>query len=270
MTLTERNISIAMACLSFFKIGALLYYAVIEENVKMGTKATMKTVFTPFTILLLVMIIANLGEFIIQALVFSNSFYPMEALKTIRSICDCVGEYSYLIYGLLRADAIVKAVFPRFQPFLKSIRQYVIPIAFVVQAGTRIVSVMLPNKSEKVEIIMLLVHDVSSGINGLLVIFIDTVCFFAFVQFLRRTKMDIDSVDLRFIIISRYGIASVVICTSSFGFSILYGSTKAETWLLVVYLPFSAIVLVLFLMKCALLAERKKTKESLNGKLETG
>ncbi|ORY27596.1 hypothetical protein BCR33DRAFT_746023 [Rhizoclosmatium globosum] len=159
MTQPELYISIVMASISFLEIWALLYYAIVEENMKMGSKVTFKTIFTPFTALLFVIIIANVGEYSVQAMLFaedSKSIFPTDILKTIRSCCDCAGEYCYVVYSLLRADAIVKIVLPKIQPALKVIRRFVVPVAFLAQAGTRVVAIALASEPDKVEKIVLM------------------------------------------------------------------------------------------------------------------
>ncbi|ORY27597.1 hypothetical protein BCR33DRAFT_858429 [Rhizoclosmatium globosum] len=271
MTHIKRNVSIVMASFAFILIWVLLYYAIVEENVKMGSKVTLKTIFTPFTTLLLVMIIANLGEYVIEALLFdqyASSLVSTEILETIRTVCDCAGEYSYLTYGLLRADAIVKMIFPKFQPILKKLQRFAVPVAFLVEAGSRILAFVYATNI--LDNTILLVHYIVSAVNGLLIIFVDAVCLIAFIRFLRRIQEDVDSLDNRFIIISRYGIVSVIVCISALGFSIAYSFTQEETWSLIIYLHFSAIVLVLFLMKRALLEDRKTTNEAPSRRLESG
>ncbi|KAI9334120.1 hypothetical protein BDR26DRAFT_937109 [Obelidium mucronatum] len=146
-----------------------------------------------------------------------------EHAELIRSFGGAINEISYIRYSALRAFLIMEETYPRIVSWAK---------------------------------FLCLI------IGGIFIIAMDLIFVVTFIKYTGQTHLVSDTPDERFLIIIRYGIASVVLSASGLLCGCLYAMTAVQYWESGALAQFNILGLCLFLMKVDLHKEKlRKEKE---------
>ncbi|KAI9334123.1 hypothetical protein BDR26DRAFT_867360 [Obelidium mucronatum] len=263
--------SFTMASISAIEMIWLIHFIVQCEIMEQGKNVSLKNFFTPFSTILLIMIFFQVGLYVSEGSgIFlgdqrtSNLYHVVYSLE---HLCATATEICYVFYSYLRAEPIFDQVFPSTSK-LFSVIVKASPLLFAVQWIPYPLS-KLQYSNPQIPKTLITIGDIISAINGSLLVAFDIVCLTVFIKYIRSTEITDGETDARFLIISRHGIASVVICLTSLCMYIVYSvSGGFELWAFIVYVLFSILFMVLVRMKVMLHRDKLEKEKNRRSRIQ--
>ncbi|ORY43485.1 hypothetical protein BCR33DRAFT_717691 [Rhizoclosmatium globosum] len=247
----EPYIASIMTAVSVFLLLGLIYFIIVCEIYTREKELSLKTIFTPFSSLLILMITCQTGVYACEIFAFSEKAYrwtrEYAELFAVQTWFIVLQEASYLFYSYLRAAPLFEDVFPRIAPAL-ALGMKLMPILFVCQGVIGVARVVFFDDPEPFEIIAQCDQFIPVLIAVCMLTF-DITSLVTFTTFLKRTSVAEKMEDKQFLIISHHGIAAVVVCfliIVCYAITALFGSADA---LLLGFLFSTIMYLLLFRMK---------------------
>ncbi|KAJ3290204.1 hypothetical protein HDU79_003454 [Rhizoclosmatium sp. JEL0117] len=230
----------AMACVSLGLLFAVIFEIVVHHIPK---KRTLPIFFY------------SAESVVLGTLLDTSLKHTLSIVQTVRSWGTSLFKITYLSYSYVRTYPIVEQEFPSaVSPVWLMVVTTNIVIA--VPAICRIVLIWKNNDK-----ILLAIKNYTSVATDICLSIMDAIFLFAFVKFLNTTQNEVGVIDKHFIIISRYGIASVIAFTLLTVLDFVYINTNDEVFIVLGAVLFTIIFLILGVMKIAL--RRQKDKEVL-------
>ncbi|KAJ3028173.1 UNVERIFIED_CONTAM: hypothetical protein HDU68_002319 [Siphonaria sp. JEL0065] len=162
---------------------------------------------TTFTTALIVMNICTMAILIIQkATSPSNEFNDNAVQNAIMLALAGTYEICYIKYSFARSSHIFEMVMPRIAPAMK-VSTKISPIVMYVQVVPAIL--MAANVRSD---LLLSIYFVLPYVSGIYTIFFDLGNLLVFAIYIQTTKMDSQSIDPRFRLISQFGCVSSSTC----------------------------------------------------------
>ncbi|ORY43426.1 hypothetical protein BCR33DRAFT_261465 [Rhizoclosmatium globosum] len=206
---------------------------------------------TPFNASLIVMSLSLTGVYVVVALMFSvpSHSFAFDIYTTLATIGISFYEAGYVYFSGKRAGPIVQEIFPDYSSFIKVFSQ-IIPIFLIIQDVPSIVFISLGAKPALSSVL----HQIMFALNltcGVIAISFDLFLLVVFVKFMQKTISTESRVDLRFLIVARYGSMAVSAGIMSLSCFVLY-YFFAEVFAVMMYLWLGVVFGVLLQMKVKL------------------
>ncbi|ORY48709.1 hypothetical protein BCR33DRAFT_804122 [Rhizoclosmatium globosum] len=248
------------AVMAFVSLGLLLaviFEIVVHHIPKKRKLSVMNYVATPFNTCLIVMSMSQIffysAESVVLGTLLDTSLKrTLSIVQTVRSWGTSLFKITYLSYSYVRTYPIVEQEFPSaVSPVWLMVVTTNIVIA--VPAICRIVLIWKNNDK-----ILLAIKNYTSVATDICLSIMDAIFLFAFVKFLNTTQTEVGVIDKHFIIISRYGIASVIAFSLLTVLDFVYINTNNEVFIVLGAILFTIIFLILGAMKIALRIQKDR------------
>ncbi|KAI9336702.1 hypothetical protein BDR26DRAFT_864404, partial [Obelidium mucronatum] len=204
-------IFLASAVITALTMAALLYFLVAVEDRK-GTK-----IMTPFNTSLIG------GSHARLTMHYSNTRHEIVYGIAI-NLFQATGEWFYVKYSWARSEKQIKTMFPKSFRGLKELIRWS-PVAFYSQLIGPIWMACIGGKKDVLEVLR--AYLASQLLAGGVVLVLDVVFLTCFVKYLSRTKAaEDDTVEPRFLIISKYGLLAAAMCGFALGVLVCYSVLK--------------------------------------------
>ncbi|KAJ3236926.1 hypothetical protein HDU81_010187 [Chytriomyces hyalinus] len=271
-----RDYEIASGTVIGASILCLAAFIVYEQRSKKRSRKSRASI-NPFNLSLLCMGFSLTGLQIATACYYEIINHPPRQMKTflpvyaLQETFTYIGQYCYMFYSWNRGAAVVKHVFPQTAIFFERLI-LVAPFIITVSIGVDVYQAYLINTQQSIGEAFDIVWYILAFLPGLMIVLYDVTILATFLKFAMSTKYQ-GGLDVRFMIVSQYGIAATLFTMATFIVYALLSTIVQERILsrvlfAVITTLMNLCYLTLFAMKVALHFEGERKKKSTQDMLE--
>ncbi|KAJ3349359.1 hypothetical protein HDU83_000587 [Entophlyctis luteolus] len=243
----------SLAVINVIELVILVAFVYVKEI------AVSKNAFTPFNVCLTVMYSSLVAIFICLDSELLGDSSPHSTV--IQVFLTATFEQCYVSYCYVRGFPLVAEVHPQFTRMLKCSFYSLPPSLFATPV---LVGLTMYTDDQYIQNLTSLLTRVAAIISGCLIIFSDTVILVSFIKYLHRTSINPSCIDKKFIVVSHYGVMSVLLGYLAMVFYVLFVVYSSSRYYIFVCACFSGIATAMGAMKLALYYEDFKKSVSVN------
>ncbi|KAJ3354239.1 hypothetical protein HDU83_005623 [Entophlyctis luteolus] len=212
--------------------------------------ASNKSVITPFNVTLILMSLAIILIYITSFFMFTLPSPPLY-LEVVIVFGSVSYEYFYLRYSYARSSPILSDVYPGMvRPVSNLLR--VQPLIFVLTPVFDWISFYTDSTNPHLSQTAFIIANSLGFLGGSFTVTVDVILLTAFIQFLRKTTVDISATDTKFLTIARYGIVSIIFALGALTFFLPYFVLSLQRYYTMINVMFSCVGTTMVAMKVEL------------------
>ncbi|KAJ3399004.1 hypothetical protein HDU80_008378 [Chytriomyces hyalinus] len=271
-----RDYEIASGAVIGASILGLAAFIVYEQRSKKRSRKA-RTTINPFNLSLLCMGLSLTGLQIATACYYEIINHPPRQIRTflpvyaLQETFTYISQYCYMLYSWNRGAAVVRNVFPQTAIYFERLI-FVAPFIISISIGVDVYQSYLINTQQAIGEVFDIVWYIVAFLPGIMIILYDVTILVTFLKFAMSTKYQ-GGLDVRFVIVSQYGIAATLCTMATFTVYALLSTVIQERILsrvlfAVITTLLNMCYLTLFAMKVALYFEGERKKKSTQDMLD--
>ncbi|ORY41003.1 hypothetical protein BCR33DRAFT_719105, partial [Rhizoclosmatium globosum] len=195
---------------SLLLLAVFLYFALYAEIFARKKPLSKQNLFTPFNISLFFINISLSMYTICHAIKLrSESKQQKHTLAFLIDLCQATFDICYLWFSLKRSANQLRVLYPSLFPLIQT-AFLISPAPLLLPALLALIKIISP--SIFLSLSEFFWYQCSEILCTVIILAFDGLLITTFIQYLQRTRVSEESVDLKFLIIARFGVVACSIC----------------------------------------------------------